>query len=62
MIFSELYSAYYNTVAKIIKQILNGSVDNETVHKIIQENAFEESVLNIVPAIRQGGLFHRQTC
>ena len=53
MIFSELYSAYYNTVAKIVKQILNGSVDNETVHKIIQENAFEESVLNIVPAIRQ---------
>ena len=53
MIFSELYSAYYNTVAKIIKEIIDGGVDNDSIYKIIEENAFEESVLNILPAIRE---------
>lgn len=52
MIFNELYSAYYNTVAKILKEIIVGQADNESVHKIIQENAFEESVINILPAIK----------
>ena len=53
MIFSELYSAYYNTVAKIVKEIINGGVDNNSIYKIIEENAFKESVLNIIPAIRE---------
>ena len=53
MIFSELYSAYYNTVAKIVKEIINGGVDNDSIHKIVEENAFEESILNIHPAIRE---------
>ena len=53
MIFSELYSAYYNTVAKIVKEIINGGVDNDSIHKIVEENAFEESILNILPAIRE---------
>lgn len=53
MIFSELYSAYYNTVAKIIREIIGGKADNDNIHKIIKENAFEESILNILPAIRE---------
>ena len=53
MIFNELYSAYYNTISKIVKEIIDGSADNESIHKIIQENAFEESILNILPAIRE---------
>ena len=53
MVFSELYSAYYNTVAKMIKEIINGKVDNGTLYKIIQENAFNESIINIVPAIKE---------
>lgn len=53
MIFSELYSAYYNTVAKIVKEMIHASVDNKSIHKIIQENAFEESAINILPAIRE---------
>ena len=53
MIFSELYSAYYNTVAKIVKEIINGGVDSDSIHKIIEENAFEESILRILPAIRE---------
>jgi hypothetical protein len=53
MIFSELYSAYYNTVAKIVNKILSGQFSNDDLYKIIEENAFNESVLNIVPAIKQ---------
>lgn len=52
MIFSELYSAYYNTVAGLIGKILDGSADNASIQKIIQENAFGESFLHILPAIR----------
>lgn len=53
MVFSELYSAYYNTVSKIIRGIIEGKADNDYVHKIIKENAFEESILNIFPSIRE---------
>ena len=53
MIFSELYSAYYNTIAKMIREILGGKADDDDIYKIIKENAFEESILNILPAIRK---------
>ncbi|MBQ9781917.1 MAG: WYL domain-containing protein [Clostridia bacterium] len=53
MIFNELYSAYYNTVAKIISEILNKGLTSETLYKIIEDNAFSESVLNVIPAIKQ---------
>lgn len=53
MVFSELYSAYYNTVAKIVKEIISGGVDSETVYKIIKEHAFEESALHVFPAIKE---------
>lgn len=53
MIFNELYSAYYNTVATIIKEIINENLNNDSIYKIIEEKAFEESVLNIIPAIKQ---------
>ena len=53
MIFNEVYSAYYNTVAKIIRKILDGSANSDSIHRIIQENAFEESVSNILLAIRE---------
>lgn len=53
MVFSELYSAYYNTIAKMIREILGGKADDDDIYKIIKENAFEESILNILPAIRK---------
>lgn len=52
MIFNELYSAYYNTVAKIITEILNANIDKSKINNIIKENAFGESFLNILPAIK----------
>ncbi len=53
MIFSELYSVYYNTVAKIITAIIDGNLDGNGIYKIIEENAFNESVLNVLPAIKE---------
>lgn len=50
MIFSELYSAYYNAVANIIKTAISHPVTKEELRNIIEENAFGESVLNIEPA------------
>lgn len=53
MIFSELYSAYYNAVANIIKTAISHPVKKEELRKIIEENAFGESVLNIEPAFTE---------
>ena len=51
MMFSELYSVYYHTVAEILKQATDHSVGKEELRNIIAENAFEESILNIEPAL-----------
>jgi len=54
MIFNEIYSAYYNTVAKIISAVIDGSTDDRTIGRIVSENAFGESVLTVLPALRSG--------
>lgn len=52
MIFNEIYSVYYNTVAKIIAEILNGNKSEKSLNKIVSENAFGESMLNILPSMK----------
>lgn len=52
MIFNEIYSAYYNSVAKIIEEILKGNTNEKDFNKIVSENAFGESMLNILPSIK----------
>jgi len=52
MIFSELYSAYYNTVAAIISGILDGEHTEQELQKIVTDYAFGESVLTILPALK----------
>ena len=52
MIFSELYSAYYNTVAAIISGILDGGLSETQLQKIVKDRAFGESVLTIIPALK----------
>ena len=52
MIFNEIYSAYYNAVAKIITSIINCNADEKTVNKIIEENAFGESMLTVLPSLK----------
>ena len=54
MIFSELYSAYYNTVARIITAAFDKNTTEKDLDRIVSENAFSESVLNIMPSLKSG--------
>ena len=52
MIFSELYSAYYNTVAAILSGILDGEHSEKELQKIVTDRAFGESTLTILPSLK----------
>ena len=51
MVFSELYSAYYNALARLIAQAQTEPLDAEKARKIISETAFRESAVEITDAI-----------
>lgn len=51
MIFSELYSAYYNAMAKILASAIHHPLKKDELREIVEEYAFEESILNIEPAL-----------
>ena len=52
MIFSELYSAYYNAIAAIISHIKDGEHSEKELQEIVSEHAFGESVLTIIPSLK----------
>ena len=54
MIFNEIYSAYYNTVAHIIGAILRGETEEKRLRHIVEEYAFGESTLSIMPSLKSG--------
>ena len=51
MIFSELYSVYYNAVARILKEACTRTLSRPALRKIVEQEAFGESLLTIEPAI-----------
>lgn len=51
MIFSELYSAYYNAVAEILKNAIDHPLQRDEIRRIVEEHAFGESILNIEPSL-----------
>ena len=53
MIFSELYSAYYNTVAGVLKIAVKQPLKKNELREIVEKNAFGESILNIEPALAE---------
>lgn len=52
MIFSELYSVYFNTVAQVISRIIDGERDPKMLQRTVMENGFEESAMTIIPALK----------
>ncbi len=54
MIFSELYSVYYHTVAKIIEAAFDPETTEKDLQRCIVEAAFSESVFTILPALKSG--------
>ena len=54
MIYSELYSAYYNAVAAVLKKACSGPVAPADIRRIAAEKAFGESVMTIESALTGG--------
>jgi len=54
MLFSEVYCAYFRAVAAIISEALDGGLSAKRLDEIVRELAFSESVLSIVPALKNG--------
>lgn len=53
MLFSELYSTYYNTVAAILKKAVDHPLQENEINRIVEEHAFGESILTIPSALRE---------
>lgn len=53
MIFHEIYSVYYQTVAKILEAALDHPLEQDEICKIIEKYAFSESILTMEPALRE---------
>ncbi len=54
MLFNEIYSLYYTTIAKVISFSQNKMLDTDSLYKIVQSSAFPESVLTMIPALENG--------
>lgn len=52
MLFSEVYSSYFNVVAEILKKAIDGDLKNSDINEIITQKAFGESILNIPNALK----------
>ncbi|MDO4488894.1 MAG: WYL domain-containing protein [Eubacteriales bacterium] len=52
MFFSELYGAYYNTVAAVLREAVSHPVSDADIRKIIEKHAFGESIITIPSALR----------
>lgn len=51
MIFNEMYSIYYKTVAKILGKAIDHPISKNEIYETVKENAFDESILTIEPAL-----------
>lgn len=51
MVFHEIYGCYYKAVSKILETAVKGELSQKEMRRIIEENTFAESFLNIIPAI-----------
>lgn len=54
MLFSEIYSTYYNTVAAIISASQQGNLDSDSLFETVKNSAFPESVMTIPGALESG--------
>ena len=54
MMFHEIYSAYYQTVAKILTRVQLGEASREELERIVAQTAFGESSLTILPSLQKG--------
>nr|MBP3599102.1 WYL domain-containing protein [Eubacterium sp.] len=53
MIFHEIYGCYYQAVAKILEQAVEGTLTRESMQQTIDTYGFSESALTIIPAFEE---------
>ena len=54
MIFSEIYGAYYNAVAAVLREAVVHPVSDADIRRIVDQHAFGESILAIPSALKEG--------
>ena len=52
MLFSEIYSSYYNAVAKILEMAVEQTLTGKRLNDAVMEQAFEESLIVIPDALK----------
>lgn len=53
-VFSEVYGTYYNVVAKVLTQALDGKLSAASMQQLVCEGAYGDSVLQLLPALADG--------
>ena len=53
MLFHEIYGSYYNVIAAVLTEALSEDLNAGKIRKIIQEKAFDESILNIPEKLQE---------
>jgi hypothetical protein len=54
LLFSEVYGSYFNVVATVLKEAVDGTLTDKHLTEIVREKAFAESILNIPAALKSG--------
>lgn len=50
-VFSEVYGTYYNIVAKILTQAVEGKLTAENLQQLVREDGYADSALQLLPAL-----------
>ena len=53
MLFSEVYSRYYNAVAEVLARAVSGALTDKEMYDIVREKAFSESVMTIPDLLKK---------
>lgn len=54
MLFHEIYSSYFSAVSSIFAEAVNGTLTEQKLTDIVQEKAFNESILTIPQSLKGG--------
>ena len=47
MLFSEIYSCYFNTAAAVLRKAVDGTLTDRQLTELVREKAFGESVVTL---------------
>ena len=53
-VFSEVYGTYYNVVAKVLAQAIEGRLSAEGLQELVRAGGYGDSALQLLPALSEG--------